>query len=70
MRKLKGTIKSKTMWFNSVLVFVWVFLEITNEMLPVLQQYLPEAIYKWVGLIVVLVNMYLRTKTKTSLGEK
>lgn len=62
--------KSKTMWFNSVMVFMWAFLEIANDTLPVLQQYLPEGIYKWVGLIVVIANIYLRTKTKTSLGEK
>lgn len=70
MKKIKRAMKSKTMWFNSVMVFMWAFLEIANDTLPVLQQYLPEGIYKWVGLIVVIANIYLRTKTKTSLGEK
>lgn len=70
MKKLKGAMKSKTMWFNSLLIFAWGFLEVANDTLPILQQYLPEQIYKWVGLFVVVANMYLRTKTKISLGEK
>lgn len=70
MKKLKGAVKSKTVWFNSVMIFLWSLFEVTKEFLPELQQYLPENVYKWVGLIVVIINIYLRTKTVASLCKK
>lgn len=62
--------KSKTIMFNSALLIALPVFEAVHQFMPELQGYLPESIYKIVGLIVVVANIYLRTKTTKPLSEK
>jgi len=62
--------KSKTVMFNSVLLTALPVFEAIREFMPELQSYLPDSIYKIMGLIVVVANIYLRTKTTKPLSEK
>jgi len=67
---IKGSLKSLTMWFNSVLGAAIVFLPDAITQLPMLQAYLPDNIYKTAFVVVVVGNMLLRVKTKDALTEK
>lgn len=70
MKILRWLKKSKTIMFNSAMLIALPAFEAVHEFMPELQAYLPESIYKIVGLIVVLANIYLRTKTTKPLSEK
>jgi hypothetical protein len=37
---------------------------------PELQSYLPDNVYKWVGIAVVVLNLALRFKTNSDLAAK
>lgn len=70
MKILRWIKKSKTMMFNSFLLTALPIFEAVREFMPELQSYLPESIYKIMGLVVVVGNIYLRTKTTKPLSEK
>ena len=70
MKAFRWLKKSKTIMFNSVLLVALPVFEVAHEFMPELQAYLPENIYKIVGVIVVVANIYLRTKTTKPLAEK
>lgn len=79
-QKIKRAHKSKTMWFNSLLLCMLPVFELLKESLnvfdyvhtymPELQAYLPDNVYKVMGIIVVIGNVILRMATKTSLEDK
>lgn len=73
-RKLRGALRSMTMWFNGLLLAAWPFAEQIvggmREYMPELQPYLPADVFKWVGLAVVVLNIALRVRTTRALDEK
>lgn len=69
-KKIYGSYKSLTIWFNAVLLASIPVLEYTKDLLPNLQEYLTPETFKLVGLIVLLANIIIRFKTTTSLEEK
>lgn len=65
--KLKGALKSWTIWFNSlaaVLVVMW------PEIAAQLQTSLSPDQYRTFGLVMLIVNIGLRVKTNTALIDK
>lgn len=79
-QKVKGALKSKTMWFNSLLLCCLPVFELLRESLnvfeyihaymPELQGYLPDNVYKVMGVVVVVGNVLLRLSTKSALEDK
>ncbi len=74
MNKLKGALRSTTIWVNGVLLAILSFageiVAAAQFYMPELAQYLPADIYRWLGVAIVVFNMYQRTRTKKSLAEK
>ena len=74
MDKLRGALKSVTIWVNGVFLTVFSFsdqiMQGMHDSLPDLSQYLPANVFKVVGIAVVLFNLYQRTRTKQSLADK
>ena len=62
---MKSFWKSWTIWFNSVVGTVAVLLPELLSQLPVLKEYLPTDLYRWLFLIVMIGNIGLRFKTNT-----
>ena len=70
MTTLRGMKKSWVIWFNGVLIAALPMFEMTILVLPQLQEFLPENMYKIVGLIAVVGNLLLRFKTTSSLKDR
>lgn len=68
--KLAGSIRSLTVWFNALLLLALPFTNDVIAQLPVLQQFLPETIYKTIGSLAVGTNLVLRFRTKSALELK
>lgn len=68
--KLKGALRSFTVWFNGMLLLGLPVFEALKQSLPDLQTYLPDNVYKTVGVVVVLGNIALRFRTTTDLAAK
>jgi hypothetical protein len=72
--KLRGALRSATMWVNGLFLAAYPFadqiVQGVQENLPGLAQYLPANVFKTVGLAVILFNIYQRTRTSKSLAEK
>jgi hypothetical protein len=62
--------KSWTVWFNGLLLASLPLFEMTLAVIPQLQEFLPENVYKIVGLIAVVGNILLRFKTNTAIKDK
>jgi len=66
----RGAVKSVTIWFNTLVgAFVLVLPEIQSAM-PELSQHLPNSVYRWLAIGLVVSNMALRAKTKLPLTAK
>ena len=70
MDKIKGMLKSWTIWFNSLAAAVLAGLPSAAEYIPQLAPYVADHWYKILGAIVVGANLLLRFKTNTSLSDK
>lgn len=70
MTTWRGVKKSLTIWFNGLLLAALPVFELTHDYLPELQTYLPDNVYKWMGIIVVVGNIALRFRTTKPLKEK
>lgn len=70
MDKLRGCYKSAVIWFNAIALSFLSMFELLHDSLPELSQYIPDNIYKKVGLAVVLGNLMLRFKTSKALQDK
>lgn len=72
--KLRGALRSVTMWVNGLFLAAYPFadqiVQAVNDNLPALQPYLPASAPKAIGLAAVLFNIYQRTRTTQSLAEK
>ncbi len=69
-RKLKGTFKSLTIWFNGVAASIIVGWPYLADSLPQLVDYLTPEAYKSLMGIVILGNILLRFKTNKPLDQK
>ena len=74
MKTLKGALKSVTIWVNATLLAIFPFandiLLGIQDNLPQIAQYLPENMFKTLGFIVVVFNIFQRTITTQSLKAK
>lgn len=68
--KLKGASRSKTVWFNSIAGTMLVALPEMKEALPALQTYITPEVYRWLILVVVVGNIWLRAITRSALEDK
>lgn len=74
LTQLRGARRSLTVWFNGLLLTALPYAEdiigFIRQALPELQAYLPDNWYKVMGVVVVVVNLLLRLKTKAALADK
>ena len=70
IENLTGAMKSLTIWFNGILLGILPLLDMILESMPQLHDYLPDNIYKMVGVIAVVGNIVLRFKTNQPLKDK
>ncbi|MPQ56318.1 hypothetical protein [Duganella sp. FT27W] len=68
--KLRNAWRSRTIWINATLLGLLPLFDMINSALPQLHEFLPENMYKTVGVATVLVNILLRFFTSTSLENK
>ncbi len=68
--KIKGSRKSLTVWLNSTFLALFPVIEYAKEVLPALQEFLTPDVYKLVGLLVLLANIFLRFRTSECLSDK
>lgn len=68
--KIKGALKSWTVWFNSIAGAVLMGLPMLQDSLPALQPYVNGNHYKHVMAGVIVVNIVLRFKTSKALEQK
>ena len=70
MATLNGMRKSLTMWFNGLLLGLLPTFEMAATAIPQLHEYLPDNVYKTMGLIAIGGNILLRFKTSQPLKDK
>lgn len=74
MNKIRGALRSITIWVNGLFLAVFPFAEQImagiHDNLPQLENYLPINVFKTIGLILVVFNIYQRTRTSKSLEVK
>lgn len=68
--KLKGSLKSVTVWVNSIFLSLLPFYDDLRTSLPELQPYLPDDAYKKMVFALVILNIVLRFRTKVDLKDK
>lgn len=68
--KLKGAIKSLTIWFNSIIASTLVGLPLAQDTFPQLQPYIPANAYKYGMAALIIGNILLRFRTSKPLGGK
>lgn len=68
--KLAGARKSWTAWFNGLTLIIVPLLPMAADSLPQLQPYVPDNLFKYAMLVVLVANLALRFKTKTALQDK
>jgi hypothetical protein len=68
--KIKGCIRSWTIWFNGVLGTFYAAMPFAKDSFPDLQPYLPSGVYMHILGAIVLVNILLRFKTTHPLEAK
>lgn len=66
----RGAWHSLTMWFNCLLLSMLPLFEMLADAVPQLREFLPDNVYKTMGLVAVLGNILLRFKTRQPLNEK
>lgn len=66
MDRAQAWLRSAGVWFNAVLLAAFPFtdqiIQAVSDNLPALAQYLPPNVYKVVGFLVVVFNMYRAMK--------
>lgn len=67
---MSGSLKSLTIWFNSVIGVALTIIPILQDTVPQLQDYMTPNAYKITVGILVIGNLLLRLKTTKPLSEK
>lgn len=70
LAKIRGALRSVTVWFNVMLLTLLPFHQDILDAIPQIQPYLPDNLYKTVGLAAVMINLALRFKTTADLAAK
>lgn len=70
MEDVKVFWKSLTIWFNSIVATLPVVLQELQDQLPAMKGYLPDNLYSWMFVGVVVGNVLLRFKTSTGVKLK
>jgi hypothetical protein len=70
IEKLKGSVKSWTIWFNTIVGALILNWDVIQSSLPSLQPYMTGAHYALVMKILVIGNFILRLKTSKGLEHK
>lgn len=68
--KLRGALKSWTVWFNALMATAIPFLDYAQDQIPSLSGLVPSDFYRYVLGAVVVANLFLRFKTDRSLASK
>lgn len=68
--KLRNAWRSKTVWFNGLLLLALAFSDQILAALPGLQQYLPADLYQRIGMVAGIANLVLRFVTAHPLEAK
>lgn len=69
-KKIKKSYKSMTIWLNGIFLAALPVVEYARDNLQEVQQFLPDNIYRSMGLAVVVLNIALRFRTDKGLHEK
>jgi hypothetical protein len=69
-QKIKGSVKSWTIWVNGIASAVVAGLPMLQENFPQLQPYIPANFYKYAMLVIIAINIVLRFKTNKPLEQK
>ena len=67
---MKAYWKSLTIWFNGVLLTLVEAVPMLAEQLPAMKAYLPDDIYRWAFLVLVVGNLLIRARTNTAIGVR
>ena len=67
---MKAYWKSFTLWFNSAAASLALVLPELMVQLPVMKEYVPTDMYRWLFIVTVLGNVMLRFKTTTAVGVR
>jgi hypothetical protein len=70
LNKLRNAWRSKTIWFNTVLLSLLPIFEVALQLTPQIREFLPEDVYKVIGLVAVVGNTVLRFMTSKPLEAK
>lgn len=70
IEKLRGAVRSVTVWFNGVVATIVLALPILQDSIPSLQAYLPPHLFKYLMLAVLIANIWLRFRTRDALEHK
>lgn len=68
--KIRNAWRSRTIWFNAFLLTLLPLFEMISGAMPQLHEYLPDNVYKAVGVITVAGNIVLRFLTSKPLEAK
>lgn len=68
--KLRGATRSITVWGNSVLLAALPVYEAVKDQVPGLAPYVSDSVYKWMGLVIVILNIAVRFRTSSALEDK
>lgn len=68
--KLRGTVRSFTIWANGIAGSIYLGLPMLQDSLPQLQAYIPANFFQFLMGGVIVVNILLRFKTNTGLEHK
>lgn len=69
-KQLSKIHKSLTIWFNSLVLSFITAVPMLQEVLPQIQDYLHQDIYKLAATVLVVGNIILRFRTSKPLAEK
>lgn len=73
-KQIRGAARSWTIWFNGLLLAMLPFatdiLILLPQLLPEVKPYMPANAYEFMGKVVVIGNILLRFRTKSSLSSK
>jgi hypothetical protein len=67
---MKAFWKSLTIWFNGVVGSLAMLLPDLMVQLPTLREYVPDDIYRWLFMVVVVGNVIIRARTHTAIGVR
>lgn len=67
---LRGSIRSWTMWVNSVALTLVLAAPQAQEFLPIIKPYLTQESFSRLTIVVLVLNLVLRIKTKQPLSAK